>query len=184
MLSKLAFTLILFLSLSVRPIAADSTEDDCSTWYSTACWAHLFQNAIDTARDVSLEMKRHADTMLAGVYRTHQNFNTVVDHAEEVLKRASEALIATQQQMCEDDDLFFVEAVAVIAAAIVAVELTMSGGTSGGSGAVALKALLIAQAPKLMSKLHERICGSAFATDDPSLITQVETAIEKALSDK
>ena len=70
----------------------------------------------------------------------------------------------------------------MIAAGIFAVEVTMTGGLSGGAGAVALKGLLVAQSPKLMSKLHERLCGTPFTKADAGLVTQVETAIEKAVS--
>jgi len=101
-----------------------------------------------------------------------------------VLQKAYDTLIETQNQVCKDDDLFFVESVALISAAILAVELTTTGGTSAGSGALALKALLIAQAPKLMSKLHQRLCGSPFTKADPNLVTQIETAIDKTLSGK
>jgi hypothetical protein len=183
-MSRLIFTLLMLLPVSVPIVMADTAENGCSAWYSTACWAHILQNCIDNARDVPDGMKQYGDAMLSSVYRAGQGVNAVAYHAGEVLKKAYDTLVATQQQVCVDDDLYFVEAVAVIAAAILAVELTMTSGTSGGSGALALKALLIAQAPKLMSKLHERLCGSPFTTDDPNLITKVESAIDKALSGK
>jgi len=180
------FPLILIISLQlVAPCAkSDTTGDDCLTWYSTACWAHLFQNSIDNDREVSDGLKQYGDKVLSSIYQASQRVGAVTDNAGVVLQKAYDTLIETQNQVCKDDDLFFVESVALISAAILAVELTTTGGTSAGSGALALKALLIAQAPKLMSKLHQRLCGSPFTKADPNLVTQIETAIDKTLSGK
>jgi hypothetical protein len=183
-MSRVILAVMVLLPLSALGAFAHAAESECSAWYSTACWAHTLQDSIDNARDIPEGMKRYSDQMLATAYRASRGLAAVADHASEILKQAYQKLSEAQALACKDDDLFFVEAISVISAAIVAVELTMTGGTSAGSGALALKALLIAQAPKLMSKLHERLCGSPFDKVDPSLVTQVETAIDKALSGK
>jgi hypothetical protein len=176
--------LLILPALSAPSPMAHATNGECSAWYSTACWAHVLKDSIDAAGDIPEGVKRHSDQMLATVYGVGQGLAAVADHAAEILKQAYQKLVETQALACKDDDLFFIEAIAVISAGIAAVELTMTGGTSAGSGAFALKALLIAQAPKLMSKLHERLCGSPFDKADPSLVTQVETAIDKIVSER
>ena len=185
-MSKLAVFLIVFWlpwpGAGWAPGTAQAA--DCSSWSSTACWAHLLQDLINDAPDVAAAIKQLSDRALAGVSQASQSLGAVADHADAVLKQVYGKLAEHHDQICADDDLFFLESIAVVSAAIVAVELAATGGASAGAGAVALKGVLIAQSPKLMSKLHERLCGSPFTKVEPGLVTQIETAVDKALSGK
>ena len=158
--------------------------DDCSSWTSTACWARALQDGIDAVKDIPDTTRQVGDKALESVYLAGRSLGDVADKAGVALGQAYGKLADSHAKVCADDDLFTVEAVGVIAAGIFAVEVSMTGGVSGGTGAVALKGLLISQSPKLMSKLHERLCGTPFAKADPGLVTQVETAIDRALSGK
>ncbi len=180
MLSRLVALFLMVLPLS----AAKAAPGDCPAWTQPSCWALTLQGLIDTAKDIPDSLKLYGDKALASVYQTGQGLGVVADKAGAGLKQVYGTLVESHDKVCADDDLFFVESVAVIAAGIFAVEVSMTGGLSGGAGALALKGMLISQSPKLMSKLHERLCGTAFTKADPTLVTQVETAIDKALAGK
>jgi hypothetical protein len=177
--------LLVLVAVILLPLGtAKAASDDCTSWAIPSCWAHTLQTLIDTGKDIPDALKRSGDQALAGVYQTSQNLGAVASQAGNGLKQVYTTLLESHDKVCADDDLFFMEAVTVIAAGIFAVEVSMTGGLSGGAGALALKGLLISQSPKLMSKLHERLCGSAFTKADPTLVTQVETIIDKALAGK
>jgi hypothetical protein len=176
---------LLALLMIVVPLSVSAAEpEDCASWSSTACWAHALQDAIDAMKDIPDATKQVTDQALAGVYQAGQGLGEAAGKAGVALGQAYGKLVASHDRVCADDDLFLVESIGVIAAGIFAVEVSMTGGATGGTGAVALKGLLISQSPKLISKLHERLCGSPFAKVDPGFITQVETAIDKALAGK
>ncbi len=185
MMSRPVVLFIIVLTLVLMPASASAASaNDCPAWYTTACWARTLQGMIDAIKDLPDATRQYCDRTLASAYQAGLSLGEVAGTAGSVLGQAYGALAEHHDKVCADDDLFFMEGVGVIAAGIFAVEVTMTGGLSGGAGAVALKGLLVAQSPKLMSKLHERLCGTPFTKADAGLVTQVETAIEKAVSGK
>ena len=165
-------------------LTVPARANECTAWYSAPCWAKNLQDLIDSAKDIPDAMKQYSDKALAGVYQAGVGLSDVAGKAGGVLQQTYGKLVEGHDKVCADDDLFFVEAVSVIAAGIFAVEVAMTGGVSGGAGTLALKGLLISQSPALMSKLHQRLCGTPYTKVDASLVTQVESVIDKTLSGK
>ena len=151
MIFRLVALLIILMPLST----ANASSNECSAWSSTTCWARTLQDMIDGLKNVPDVVKQYADNALAGVYQASSGLGDVAGTAGGVLQQAYDKLAKEHDKVCADDDLFFMESVGVIALGILAVEVSMTGGLSGGAGALALKGLLVSQSPKLMSKLHD-----------------------------